>query len=206
MLIFNQFASNPIFGIVVLIALIIALTVHEYAHAWVANYYGDNTAKLMGRLTLNPLAHLDLLGTIFIVIAGFGWGKPVIVNPNNFENPKLDNLTVSLAGPISNLALGIIFGLILRFAPVPAVVIPYLEIFIFYNLVLMIFNLIPIPPLDGSKMLAVFLSEQTYMVLQQVGIPILFALILFSSFIPVIPLLMTKAVGLFFTIITGRLL
>ncbi len=87
MLIFNHFTS--LLQIVVTVAaLLLAITIHEFAHAWVANLYGDPTAKLMGRLTLNPLAHLDFLGTVFLLLAGFGWGKPVIVNPRNFSNPR----------------------------------------------------------------------------------------------------------------------
>src|SRR3990167_9325061 len=118
MLLFNLI-SNPQQFIGFIVAILIAITIHEFAHALTANYYGDSTAKQMGRLTLNPLAHLDLLGTIFLLIAGFGWGKPVIVNPRNFKNPKLDNLTVSLAGPMSNLLLATFFGLIYRYFQMP---------------------------------------------------------------------------------------
>lgn len=204
MLIFNLF-TNPLQLISFILSLLIAITIHEFAHAWTANFYGDPTAKSMGRVTLNPLAHLDLVGTIFLLIAGFGWGKPVIVNPNNFRNPKLDNLTVSLAGPISNLILAVILGLIFRFANFS----PFFEqlfiIIIFFNLVLMIFNLIPIPPLDGSKFLSLFVSDETYMYLQQIGITLLFAFVFLSSlFFPILPIYMSKAVTFFFTIITGK--
>lgn len=202
MLLFGIF-RDPITALWIIVALLLAITIHEFSHAWMANYYGDPTAKLMGRLTLNPFAHLDFLGTIFLLIAGFGWGKPVIVNPRNFKNPLLDNITVSLAGPVSNLILAIILGLILRFLPLPASVMVVLEIIIFFNLVLMIFNLIPIPPLDGSKILSLFVSESTFMILQQIGIFVLFGLVIFSSTIPLIPLLLTKGVGFFFTLITG---
>lgn len=205
MLIFSQFLSWQLI-IAVIVALIVAITIHEYSHAWMANFYGDPTAKLMGRLSLNPLAHLDLLGTIFLLIAGFGWGKPVIVNPRNFKNPKLDNLTVSLAGPVSNLLLAVVLGLLIRFIPIPTIILPYLEIVIFYNLVLMIFNLIPIPPLDGSKILSIFVSDHSYLVLQQLGIPLLFLLIIFSQFIPIIPYLMNHTVIFFFNHITGKMM
>lgn len=202
MLIFNHF--NSLLQVIVTIgALLLAISIHEFSHAWVANYYGDSTPKRMGRLTLNPLAHLDLLGTIFLLIAGFGWGKPVIVNPRNFQNPKLDNLTVSLAGPMSNLILATILGLILRFIGLPPIAVTILAIIIFFNLVLMIFNLIPIPPLDGSKILAIFTSEETYLVLQQIGIPLLFALVILSNFVPIIPTLMSKTVSFFFHLISG---
>ncbi|MEK7143008.1 MAG: site-2 protease family protein [Patescibacteria group bacterium] len=202
MLLFNLI-SNPLQFIAFLVAILGAISIHEFAHAFTANLYGDNTPKLMGRLTLNPFAHLDLWGTIFLLLAGFGWGKPVIVNPQNFKNPRLDNLTVSLAGPISNLILAVILGLILRFFNLPAFLSSMLEILIFFNLVLMIFNLIPIPPLDGSKILSLFVKEETYLVLQQIGIPILFGLIIFSQFIPIIPTLMSKTVIFFFNILTG---
>lgn len=202
MLLFNLI-TNPLQFISFLVAILGAISIHEFAHAYTANYYGDNTPKLMGRLTLNPFAHLDLWGTIFLLLAGFGWGKPVIINPQNFKNPRLDNLTVSLAGPISNLLIAIILGLILRFFNLPSLATSLLEIIIFFNLVLMIFNLIPIPPLDGSKILSLFVKEETYLVLQQIGIPILFGLIIFSQFIPIIPTLMSKTVIFFFNILTG---
>ena len=204
MLIFNLI-SNPIQFIGFLVALLIAITIHEFSHAWVAYLYGDATAKSQGRLTLNPLAHLDPLGTIFLFIAGFGWGKPVQVNPQNFANPKLDNLTVSLAGPISNLFLAIVLGLVYRFVNLPTLFEQFFVLTIFFNLVLMIFNLLPIPPLDGSKILALFLKDETYLYLQQIGIILLFSIIIFSSlFYPILPTIMTKTVTFFFTLITGK--
>ena len=203
MLLFNLL-NDPLVAIWVIIALLIAITIHEFSHAWTANFYGDPTAKTMGRMTLNPFAHLDFLGTIFLLLAGFGWGKPVIVNPRNFKNPVLDNIAVSLAGPISNLFLAIILGLILRLVNLPSTLAILLEVIIFFNLVLMIFNLIPIPPLDGSKILSLFISENVFIQFQQIGIFILFGLVIFSSFIPVIPFLLTKGVGFFYTMITGQ--
>ncbi|HLB95436.1 MAG TPA: site-2 protease family protein [Patescibacteria group bacterium] len=204
MLIFNLI-SNPLQFVGFLIALLLAITIHEYSHAWAANLYGDATAKLHGRLTLNPLAHLDPLGTIFLFLAGFGWGKPVPVNSNNFRNPKLDNLTVSLAGPMSNFLLALFVGLIFRFINLPPAVSQFIVILIFFNLVLMIFNLIPIPPLDGSKILSLFLNEQTYLYFQQIGITLLFGLIIISSvFYPIIPAVLTRTVTFFFTLITGK--
>ena len=204
MLIFNLI-SNPLQFVGFLIALLLAITIHEYSHAWAANLYGDATAKLHGRLTLNPLAHLDPLGTIFLFLAGFGWGKPVPVNSNNFRNPKLDNLTVSLAGPMSNFLLALFVGLIFRFINLPPAVSQFIVILIFFNLVLMIFNLIPIPPLDGSKILSLFLNEQTYLYFQQIGITLLFGLIIISSvFYPIIPAVLSRTVTFFFSLITGK--
>lgn len=204
MLIFNLI-SDPLQFLEFIIALLVAITIHEASHAGVAYLYGDATAKMQGRLTLNPIAHLDPWGTIFLLLAGFGWGKPVPVNPNNFHNPKLDNLTVALAGPISNLLLATILGLVLRFINLPESINQLFVITIFFNLVLMIFNLIPIPPLDGSKILGLFLKTETYIYLQQAGMIILFAVIIFSSFFyPILPEIMTRTVTFFFTLITGK--
>ena len=204
MLIFNLI-SNPWQFLGFVVALLVAITIHEFAHAYTANVYGDSTARLHGRMTLNPIAHLDLWGTIFLLLAGFGWGKPVPVNPNNFKNPKWDNLTVSLAGPISNLILATVLGLVYRFASFGPAADSFLVLIIFFNLVLMIFNLIPIPPLDGSKILGLFLNEDAFAYFQQIGISVLFGLIIFSSlFYPVLPTLMNTAVTFFFTLITGK--
>ena len=203
MLLFNLF-NNPIIGLGYIVSILIAITIHEFSHAWMANFYGDSTAKQMGRVSLNPLVHLDLFGSIFLLIAGFGWGKPVMVNPNNFKNPKIDNLTVSLSGPMSNLLLAIILGLVYRFTNLPDLAQMMLFLLIFFNLVLMIFNLIPIPPLDGSKILHLFMSDQAFYSLQQMGISLLFLLIIFSSFVPVIPYFISRTVGFFFTLITGK--
>jgi len=203
MLFFNLF-TNPLQFVAFALAILIAITIHEYAHAWTANYYGDATAKLQGRLTLNPIAHLDLMGTIFLLIAGFGWGKPVIINPANFRNPKLDSLTVSLAGPMSNLFLAVILGLLYRFILLPAILEPVILILILINLTLMIFNLIPIPPLDGSKILALFMSEQTYFLLQQYGVTLLLVILIISSFVPAISHFIFQTVAFFFSLITGK--
>lgn len=198
--------SSPLQFLFFLLAILLSLTVHEFMHAFVADRLGDSTPRLMGRLTLNPIAHLDLWGAIFLLLAGFGWGKPVIVNPRNFNHPVLDNLTVSLAGPMSNLALAIIFGLVLRFTHMDSGIIYKLFfIIIFYNLVFMIFNLIPIPPLDGSKIYGFFLSEQNYMILERMGSILLFGFIIFSLWVyPIIPNLINRVVPFFFTLITGQ--
>lgn len=135
--------------------VIVALTFHEYAHAAVAYYCGDDTAKRMGRLTLNPLAHLDPIGTMLLLFAGFGWAKPVPVNPMNLTNPKRDMVWVSLAGPASNMILAFIIAIIFQSLHHLKINILTLNTMLFLafqiNLVLAAFNLIPIPPLDGSK-------------------------------------------------------
>ncbi len=148
--------------------ILLALTVHEFAHGYVAYRLGDPTAKSMGRLTLNPLKHLDPIGTLAFFIIKIGWAKPVPVNPNYFKNPRKDMLWVALAGPVVNLILAIISALSVKVVWFLATILPYSAIAeailvplnavlmasVWINLVLCIFNFLPIPPLDGSKILA----------------------------------------------------
>ncbi|MHC4573425.1 MAG: site-2 protease family protein [Planctomycetota bacterium] len=130
--------------------LIVGLTIHEAAHAITAKWLGDNTAEQMGRVSLNPLRHLSPLGTLALFIVGFGWGKPVVVNIQNFKRPKLYYLASSLAGPISNLVLcGLALG-ILHLRPYGIMAFICISIFLI-NAILAVVNLLPIPPLDGSK-------------------------------------------------------
>ena len=133
------------------VALIIAITIHEFAHAFIADRLGDPTPRSQGRLTLNPLKHLDPIGTLLLIFVHFGWGKPVQIDAYNFKNPKKDELLVSLAGPASNLILAILLSLIIRLVPTNFFVISLIISIIQFNIVLAIFNLIPIPPLDGAK-------------------------------------------------------
>ena len=174
--------------------ILIALSFHEFAHAAVAYKLGDRTPKMQGRVTVNPAAHLDLFGMLCLIFVGFGWGKPVMVNPANFRSPRRDELLVSLAGVTTNLilafAFGGILGLCVKFAPAFAmttaaggIVIDILLLTIRINLVLMIFNLLPVPPLDGFNVLAaVFDLKHTelYYKLLQNGMIILIILILFD--------------------------
>ncbi|MEK3857378.1 site-2 protease family protein [Cytobacillus sp. FSL H8-0458] len=144
----------------VAVTLMIAFTVHEFAHAFMAYKFGDPTAKNQGRLTLNPMQHLDPIGTILIFIAGFGWARPVPVNRFFFKNPKLAGISVSIAGPISNLVMAVL-GFFIWYAlagtglaaSFPAFVAEFLNIFIQLNLVLFVFNLLPFPPLDGYRII-----------------------------------------------------
>lgn len=144
--------------------LLMALVIHEYAHALIADKMGDNTPRMMGRLTLNPVAHIDPLGLIMLLIARFGWAKPVMINSSNFRNWRTGEICVSLAGPLANF--------ILAFAALALELVLYrlnvgtqglilvLNLIVLYNINFGIFNLIPLPPLDGSHLLTVFLPYE----------------------------------------------
>jgi Zn-dependent protease len=149
--------SDPILFFAIFIALIISITVHEFSHVFTARLLGDRTGEYAGRLTLNPLVHLDLFGTIAILLVGFGWGKPAPFNPYNLRYQRFGPALVALGGPLSNFLLIIVFGIILKIlypilGPENYLTI-FLAIMVTFNGVLMIFNLIPIPPLDGSHIL-----------------------------------------------------
>jgi Zn-dependent protease len=176
-----------------IIAFIVAITVHEAAHAWMADRLGDPTARLMGRLSLNPLVHYDpvgtslLLGLVFMRALGFpvipfGWAKPVRFDPYNLQNPRRDSALISLAGPLANLILATSLSFILRLFGSPLSLLPDLVIpIITLNVVLAIFNLVPIHPLDGGKIFVGLLPEkdarEADLFLQRYGILILFFLI-----------------------------
>ncbi|WP_066367489.1 site-2 protease family protein [Neobacillus fumarioli] len=153
----DQFLAYPLRQIpYVAITLIFAFTLHEFAHAFVAYKFGDMTAKNQGRLTLNPMSHLDPFGTLLILIAGFGWARPVPVNRFHFKKPRLAGVLVSIAGPLSNLILACIgfivgYGLNRSGIQVTGNFYEFMEIFIQLNIVLFIFNLLPLPPLDGYR-------------------------------------------------------
>lgn len=144
------------------ISLLIAITVHEYAHARSALALGDTTAKRAGRVSLNPLKHLDPLGVLSFILIKVGWGKPVPVNEHNFKNRKRDAALVAFAGPASNIVLAAIATAVLVNIAIPTSVAGFVNIFIFTNLVLAIFNLLPIPPLDGSNILFSLLPNSLY--------------------------------------------
>jgi Zn-dependent protease len=148
--------------IYLIISFAIAISVHESAHALAAYWLGDPTAKKLGRITLNPLRHLDPMGTILIFFVGFGWGKPVPVDSRYFKDPKRDNAIVSFAGPLSNIALALMGFLFIKYWAFPESIFHFFELFISLNLILAVFNLIPIPPLDGSNVLEAFLPKSLH--------------------------------------------
>ena len=162
-----MFEMLQVFSFVV---LIFSIVIHEVSHGWVANHLGDPTARYMGRLTLNPIPHIDLMGSIivpFILLisgTGFivGWAKPVPYNPYNLRDKKNGEMLVALAGPASNLLLALVFGIIIRILLIQGIgidssIISFFSIIVLYNVLLAVFNLVPIPPLDGSKILFHFL-------------------------------------------------
>ncbi len=171
----SSYINNPsaLLGLVLAIpGVIIAMTFHEFAHAWAANKLGDDTPRAQGRLNLNPLSHIDPIGIVLLLFAGFGWGKPVEINSNNFNRKvsiRQGNAIVAAAGPIMNFILAIlysiVYGLIIKFNPsflvteAGQIVINMLGSIITMNVGLGVFNLIPLPPLDGSKIIVAFLPK-----------------------------------------------
>lgn len=156
--------ENPLLFVTILIALLFSVTIHEFSHAYAANKLGDPTAKNLGRLSLNPLVHLDPLGTLTLMIAGFGWGKAVPVNYYNLKNPKRDAAIISFAGPASNFVMAILLTVFIKLIDYffgtdnlsrpafwPLIMSTFIYPIVLYNLVLGIFNLLPIEPLDGFK-------------------------------------------------------
>jgi len=151
---------NLVIFLLVAVALIISISIHEFAHAWAADKLGDPTAKRLGRLTLNPKAHLDPMGTMMLLIAGFGWGKPVPFDPRYLDNPKKGAAIISFAGPASNILLALLLTTIFHvFGPV-GIVGFFLRIVVQYNLILALFNMIPVNPLDGFKVVNGFLPRE----------------------------------------------
>jgi len=193
-----------------ILVVLFSVVIHEVSHGLAANSMGDTTAKNLGRLTLNPFKHLDLFGsvilpllTIFLTGFVFGYAKPVPYNPNNLDDKKYGPAKVALAGPLSNIVLALGFGLFLRFLPpgLETTLVPQLFSFIILlNLVLALFNLIPIPPLDGHWLVLTFLPDKFYrfkMAFQRYGL-LLFILVIFYVFPIILPV-----VSFFFELIVG---
>ncbi|MEI6660269.1 MAG: site-2 protease family protein [bacterium] len=215
-------STQAIDGVFYVIVLIMSIVIHEYAHGYIAYRLGDNTAEMSGRLTLNPIKHLDPFGSVILPLllvltnAGFviGWAKPVPYNPDNLRDRKWGTLYVALAGIVSNILLAVFFGLLIRFAPVFLGLPPYsldgavanlpfykiTTIIVIVNLVLALFNLVPVPPLDGSKVLFSFMPfKYRYIVnfLERWGMLIMLAFVLFL-WVKVAPL-----ISIAFSLITG---
>ena len=169
-------------------ALVFSLSFHEFSHAWMAYRLGDSTAARMGRLTLNPMSHLDPIGSLALIFMGFGWAKPVPVDARYLKNPRKDMVKVAAAGPISNIILAIIGALVLRLLfgtdLLSNSVKTFFIIFMQINITLAVFNLLPVPPLDGSQILAPFIEKQfgpdIVWKMQGYGPRVLFIIIIFS--------------------------
>lgn len=182
-----------------IVVLVFSAIFHEYMHGFVALRLGDPTAKNAGRLTFNPIKHLDLFGSILLplsmVLLGspflFAWAKPVPYNPNNLRDRKYGDAKVAAAGPLANLAIAVVLALVLRFLPFSAPTFSILvENIIYINLILMVFNLIPIPPLDGSKIVSAFLSDRakfSYLSLERFGLLFVFMFVFTFSKLIIIP-------------------
>ena len=205
--------------ILIIPSILLALTIHEYAHAWMANRFGDPTSKMLGRLSLNPFIHLDPIGTLMLFLVGFGWAKPVPVDIRYFVNPKRMMLWVALAGPLSNIFLALIFGLLivlfstsnLMYNQNTAIKGNLLVYSLQINLALAFFNMFPIPPLDGSKILRGILSyefDNFLNKLEQLGPIILIGIILigYLSGFSIIWFVISPLINLFSSIFTFGLL
>ena len=199
--------------IILLPILIFSLCFHEFSHGYIAYKLGDHTAARNGRLTLNPLAHLDPIGSLMILFVGFGWAKPVPVNPVNFSNPRLDMMKVAFAGPASNLLLAFTGGLMMRLVNIVGLLqsemfIQTLYYFILINISLAVFNMIPVAPLDGSQIFGNMISKNNPELawkLQMYGPKILMGIILIGMVTPfsVLGFLMMPFVKMFMYLFAG---
>lgn len=206
-MIFNLL-QEPVVFVIWLIAIVFAITVHEFAHAFAGKLEGDSTAESLGRLTLNPMSHIDPLGFIMMLFVGFGWGRPVPFNPFRLRHRRFGPALVSLAGPLSNILCVLVFGLAHKVLfstgtlDSSNLLMVFLQTLIFLNAILAVFNLIPLPPLDGSKLLFAILPQNrrtlvAQMFLERYGAFILVGLILVDNFAS------PSILGALFSTITG---
>jgi Zn-dependent protease len=190
--------------------LIMSVVIHEVSHGHMANFLGDPTAKYAGRLTLNPIKHLDFFGSFLVPLVSylsggfiFGWAKPVPYNPYNLKNPKMGAGLVGVAGPLSNFLMAVVFGLIIRYGYLLPLPLPFFQIaslIVFINILLGVFNLVPIPPLDGSKVLFAFLPpgwQEVQNFLERFGLFFLLIFIFFFAgrLLPIISFLFKLITG-----------
>lgn len=173
--------TNPLVFFIIAIALVISITIHEFAHAWMADRLGDPTPRYQGRVTLDPRSHLDPIGTIAILLVGFGWGRAVMFDPYNLKDPVKDTAKIALAGPASNLILALVLAFLVAILPTAGLALA-IEFIIYINVMLAIFNLIPIHPLDGGKIAVALLPEDMAIdydrFMSQYGMLVLIALII----------------------------
>lgn len=202
--------------LMILPAILIGLTVHEFAHAFVAYRLGDNTPKLQKRVSLNPIRHIDPVGMIALIFIGFGWGKPVEVNPNNFKNMRRDNLLTDIAGIVTNIVMAILFAgvvyIMVTYNPeyfyytsAGGIILTMTNYVVWINLVLAVFNLLPVPPLDGFGIVTEVFNLRKYpwyYRLYELGFPILMVLIIFNIteriLLPIMEVLYDFVFGIFF--------
>jgi len=176
----NLWSANPLLFLIFLFILLISVAVHEYAHALAADLLGDPTARAQGRLTINPLVHIDLVGLLFILFWGFGWGKPVPYDPFNLRDPDKDGAKIAFAGPLSSLSLAIFGAVIIRLVD-NSFIDSFLSYLVLLNTYLGVFNLLPIHPLDGFQVVAGLLPDnqrEEWYGLRRYGILILLLLLL----------------------------
>ncbi len=173
------------FSIISIPIILISITVHEYAHGMVAEIFGDPTPRMSGRMTLNPLAHIDPLGLLMLVLVRFGWAKPVPINPNYFKDPEKDMAIVGLAGPAANFILAWLVSLVFRFFTLTdGFLVDIVQFTMWINIALGVFNLLPVPPLDGSRLLKAVLPRDMGYALDSIepyGIFILVGLLIFPG-------------------------
>ena len=199
--------------IILLPTLVFSLCFHEFSHGYIAYRLGDSTAARNGRLTLNPFAHLDPIGSMMILFVGFGWAKPVPVNPINFSNPRIDMIKVAFAGPASNLILALFSGTIIRFIVFTGlfnnnILISALGLFTWINIALAVFNMLPVAPLDGSQIFGNIISKynpELAWKLQMYGPKILMGIIMVGILTPFSPLIiiMKPFINIFMLLFAG---
>ncbi len=189
------FFNSPIDLVYIIPILLFSVALHEASHATIAYLLGDKSQRLQGRMTLDPFAHFDLLGFIYIMLVGIGWGKPTFVDDRNFKNRKRDNMLVSLAGPASNLVAAFVITIIMKLCFIfgaynffittflGSVIYRFLSLTVIFNVMFAIFNMLPIPPFDGSKVLAFFMPRgmsEKYLALEKYSILFILILLVFN--------------------------